>query len=102
MSHNNHWPKTKYVVGETFPLGYAQQSVSSTSVALSGIPANARFVVVNTETVGLRWRDDGTAPTATVGMPLDAGATMTYDGNLSALRLIAQSGTATVNVAYYS
>ena len=31
-----------------------------------------------------RWRDDGVAPTASVGMPIAAGAYFTYDGDLKA------------------
>ena len=50
----------------------------------------------------LEWRDDGTAPTATVGMLLPAGAELRYTGALAALRLIQASAGATVNVSYYA
>ena len=50
-----------------------------------------------------RWRDDGTAPTATVGMLLSAGQTQTFSGDLAALKFIQTgAGVATLNVSFYS
>ena len=50
----------------------------------------------------VRWRDDGVAPTATVGMVLPAGGELRYDGNLSAIRFIESAASAQLNVAFYS
>lgn len=86
------------------PLGYAQGDVSTVVLlsTLLAIPPGATYVVVTPESDGIRWRDDGTNPTASVGMPLAAGATLSYDGDPAKLRVVAQTGTATVNVAYYA
>jgi hypothetical protein len=54
------------------------------------------------ETVGVRWRDDGTDPTASVGMPLAAGVPFAYDGDLTRIRFIQQSASAVLNVSYYA
>ena len=55
------------------PLGYCQISGSSASTLAScsgGIPAGATNVVISVETNAIRWRDDGTTPTASVGIHL--------------------------------
>ena len=50
----------------------------------------------------MRWRDDDTDPTSTVGMPLAAGVTLQYDGDLTKIRFIEYGGTAKLNVTYYA
>jgi hypothetical protein len=54
------------------------------------------------ETQAVRWRDDGTDPTASVGMPLATGVSLSYDGDLKAVRFIQQSASAIINVSYYA
>lgn len=86
------------------PAGaYQQLTVSTTSTALT-VPAGARIALITLEaTNGARWRDDGTAPTAAIGMPIAGGAgPVLFQGNLSALRFI-RSGAAdaVLNVSYY-
>ena len=49
-----------------------------------------------------RWRDDGVAPTASVGMPLAAGVTLQYDGDINQIQFIEQTGGAKLNITYYS
>jgi hypothetical protein len=88
------------------PSGCFQVSVgaaASTLAALSGaaIPANARVVHMQPEGADIRWRDDGTAPTAAVGSRIYAGTDYPYNGTLSAVQLIAVSGTVTVNLRFY-
>lgn len=82
-------------------LGYQQITSLSTSTALT-VPGGAGLAVIQAEGADVRWRDDGTAPTATVGMLLPAGAELRYTGALAALRLIQVSAGATVNVSYYA
>lgn len=82
------------------PLGYQQLTPLATSTALTP-PAGATIAFISVETAGVRYRDDGTAPTATVGMPIAAGQQLTYSGNLTAVRFIAQSGTPVMDVSYY-
>lgn len=82
-------------------LGFQQLTSLSTSTALT-VPGGATLAVIQAERADVRWRDDGTDPTATVGMWLPAGAELRYTGALAALRLIQASAGATVNVSYYA
>jgi hypothetical protein len=49
----------------------------------------------------VRWRDDGTDPTTTVGMNLAAGASLDYEGQLAAIKFIEVTASAKLNVAYF-
>lgn len=82
------------------PLGYQQITPITTSTHLTP-PAGATYAVVSTEGAPVRYRDDLTAPTATVGMPIAVGVTITYAGPLAAVQFIQESATAILNVAYY-
>lgn len=88
------------------PLGYCQlTSVSSSTLVSScssGIPQSAGWAVICVDTAAIRWRDDGTAPTASVGMPVASGQCFYYSGAFSALSVIAQTGTPVVNISFYS
>lgn len=93
----------------TSRYGYQQITSLSSSTALtvpttdkqglSGVPTVA---FITPENQAVRWRDDGTAPTASVGMPLAAGATLVYDGDLSLIRFIEQTASAKLNISYYA
>ena len=82
-------------------LGYQQITSLSASTALT-VPAGATMALIVAETQAVRWRDDGTAPTASVGMPLAVGTSLSYDGDLRAIRFIQQTASATLNVSYYA
>lgn len=87
------------------PCGYQQITVAGTAIGLSNparLGANAALLQV--ETAQIRWRDDGTDPTATVGNLMSPGdPPFPYSGNLSALKFIRVSSTsATLNVSAYS
>lgn len=90
-------------------LGYQQLETLSSAVGLTvptrdpvtGLTAKANFALITPETQGVRWRDDGTAPTASVGMPLAAGVTLQYDGDLSKIKFIEQTASAKLNISYY-
>ena len=83
------------------PLGYQQISAFSTAQALTA-PSGATFAVISVETQAVRYRDDGTAPTASAGMPIAVGAApFVYTGSLSAIQFIPQTGSATLDIAYY-
>ena len=90
---------------ERKPEGYAQVAVSTTAVALPSIPSKASYAIVNVNAQPLRYRDDGTVPTATVGMPLAAGdeIALVSPAQIRAFRAIRSGGTdAEINVSYYS
>ena len=82
-------------------LGYQQITSLSASTALTA-PSGATLAVIVPEGYSVRWRDDGTAPTGSVGMPLAIGATLSYDGNLQNIRFIEQASGAKLNVSYYA
>jgi hypothetical protein len=64
-------------------------------------PATATIAQICVETAGVRYRDDGVAPTSTVGIPLAAGWCGPYAGPLSTIQFIAQTGSPTLDVSYY-
>lgn len=85
------------------PRGYQRVTATGSAFALPSVPAGARRVIVQAEAQALRWRDDGTDPTATVGMTIPAGGELRYDGaNMGAMRLIAATSGAIANIIYYS
>ena len=92
----------------TFCLGY-QQITPNTATGLT-VPANApdgskqqaTFAIITPEGQNVRWRDDGTDPTASVGMPIFVGTSLLYDGNLTNLRFINMVTGCRVNVSYYA
>lgn len=82
------------------PLGY-QQITSLSSAQPLTVPAGATSAVITAETQAVRYRDDGTAPTASVGMPLATGTSIQYTGALTAIQFIEQTTSAKLNVLYY-
>lgn len=90
-------------------IGYEQIASLSTSVGLNtpstdanGLSCRPSFALITCEGAPVRWRDDGNAPTGSLGMPLAAGVTLQYDGDLSRIRFIQQSAGAKLNVSYYA
>lgn len=85
----------------TVCLGY--QQITSLSAA-SGLmpPQGATMALIVAETQGVRWLDDGANPTASVGMPIAAGAYLNYDGDLNRVKFIEQTASAKLNVSYYA
>lgn len=82
-------------------LGF--QVITDLSVAVSlALPAGTTKMVLSVENSAIRWRQDGVAPTSTVGHMLDAGSTLVHDwGGLSNFQAIQVAAGATVNVSYY-
>ena len=100
-------PATKQ--GSLTPLGFCQLSVTTaaqTSSCSGGIPSGATWALICNEGAAARYRDDGTAPTASVGMPLSTGSPgapvcINYFAKFSALQWIAQSGTSVLDISFY-
>lgn len=82
-------------------LGYQQISTVSSSIGLT-IPTGATMALIVPEGQNVRWRDDGTAPTSLIGMPLAVGESLNYDGDLSRIRFIEQVAGAKLNISYYA
>lgn len=82
------------------PKGYQQIADVSEAVGLS-VPVGAVYALIQAAAKGVRWRDDGEDPTATVGMPIAAEADVFYTGDLAAIRFIEVEQSAELNVSYY-
>lgn len=93
----------------TTRLGYQQITTLTSAVGLTvpsrdvnGLACKPAIAIITPFTAAVRWRDDGVAPTAAVGMPLAAGTTLQYDGDLTKIQFIQNGGTAELNVTYYT
>lgn len=82
------------------PFGFQQITSLSSATGLT-VPMGALIALIQAETQSIRWRDDGTNPTASVGMLLSAGNTLAYTGDLSQIKIIQTTASASVNVSYY-
>jgi len=89
--------------------GYQQITSLAASVGLTipttdaqGNTCKPNAVLLLSEAQNVRWRADGTAPTATVGMLLPSAAThpFYYDGDLNAIRFIEAAASGKLNVVY--
>ena len=90
-------------------LGYQQitglSSVQTLTVPTrdaNGMAVSPSLALITPLTQNVRWRDDGVAPTASVGMPLLAGVTLQYDGDMTRIRFIETTASAELNVSYYA
>lgn len=82
-------------------LGYQQITSLSAATALT-VPSGTLMAIITPETQAVRWRDDGTNPTATIGYPLAVGTELQYTAaQLSKLKFIEQTASATLNICYY-
>lgn len=82
-------------------LGYQQITNISAAQALT-IPAGCRLAIVTATGNDVRWRADGTDPTATIGYPLPAGVELQYTAaQLPRLKFIQQAATAVLNINYF-
>lgn len=82
-------------------LGYQQSASFSSATNLPSIPNSAREALVCIEGNAVRWRDDGVAPTATVGTPIAAGQCQRFTFFLGQVQFIPETGSATADVTYY-
>ena len=64
-------------------------------------PTGATIAEICVEGQAIRYRDDGTAPTASVGIPVPASSCFQYAVGLSGIQFIGQTSGATLDVSYY-
>lgn len=83
------------------PVGYQQITSLSAAAALT-VPSGAQLAVIECETQPVRWRDDGTNPTSSVGMLLNPGDVLIYDASFANIRFIETTASAKINVSYYT
>lgn len=101
-------PDNVSITGYRRPLGYQQltNAVLQASVGLTipTLPAGSPgpgFLVIQCQAGAVRWRDDGSAPTSTVGMLIQSGGELTYVGEVRAIRFITSSGTPICDASIY-
>lgn len=82
------------------PLGFQQITDVSAAVGLT-VPAGATVAIIVAFTQAVRWRDDGTNPTAAIGIPLAVSTEFQYVGNLNAIKFFQISASAQLNISYY-
>ena len=92
----------RIVEGNIHPVGYVQSSSFSSAAALPTIPASANIALIVVEDQTVRWRDDGSDPTSSVGMVWNLNTEYMYTGDLSTIKIIQTAATAKLNISYYS
>lgn len=87
------------------PVGYEQLAVGATSGQLISIPAKASRAIVMVEGQPLRYREDGTAPTGSVGVLCVAATRFELESRkaIQGFRAIRSGASdSAVSVLYYS
>lgn len=94
-----------FVVGTNVKPCGLQQISAATLVTAQSLTAptldRVNIAMIQAEGGAVKWTDDGTTPTATVGMRIADGETLPYQGDLSKIQLIRKDAAATVNISYY-
>ncbi len=98
------------VTGTRSPLGYIQilnatlhAGAVSIGPLIPTLPAGdlPLYAVIQSNGGTIRWRDDGTAPTSTIGMVIASGGELLYAGDLYTLQLIEATGTPIADISFY-
>jgi hypothetical protein len=77
--------------------------IDATLVSGGNILPTVHFIVIQVETQNVRWRDDGTDPTAAIGFLLAAGKTMiVHRPQFATFKLIEVAASTVVNACAYS
>lgn len=82
-------------------LGYTQMTSITAATALPSVPSGTVEALIVCETANVRWRDDNTSPTASVGMLLQPNTAFPYIGSLPWFKVIAVTGSPSCGVTYY-
>lgn len=81
--------------------GYTQVTLDATTSQALTIPSGCTKILIVPEVQAIRYRADGTNPTATVGMPIAVGGTLEFTmSQFPRLKLIAQVAGAIINVQF--
>lgn len=81
--------------------GTAQFGLSVTTNTTLTVPGGTKIAQISVETASVRWTDDGTSASTTVGHLAPAGTAFQYAGPLASMKFTAVSGSPTINVSYY-
>jgi hypothetical protein len=82
-------------------LGCAQLASLGTAAGFASVPAGATLVRFSVTGQSVRYRDDGTNPTATVGVVLPTGVLFDYSGALGAIKFIQTASSAVLDACFY-
>ena len=77
-------------------------NLTRATIPTSASRTKADFVVIQCEGSYVRWRDDGVAPTTSVGMLINTGDILIYSGNLDNLQLIRSDTSVKLNLAFFA
>lgn len=83
------------------PMGYQQITDCDPAVSLT-VPNGASYALIKAEAQAVRWCDDGTVPTTSVGMVIDVGDEFWYTGDLRAIQFFEDAAGAILNISYYA
>ena len=103
-------PDGAVVTGIRRALGYVQMSVTTVvpvtlaaAITAAGLKSSTiGYAVIQCSGNAIRWRDDGVAPTTTVGMNLTVGSELDYAGEVASMQVVSTSGTATLDISFYA
>lgn len=87
--------------GQREPIGFEQITSLSSAVAPASIPVGTRMMFIQAEGQDVRWRDDGTDPTASVGMQITSESILLYTGFFHKIKFIEETAGAKLNITYY-
>lgn len=91
---------TTYVADANLePQGFYQITSLSSAKSIAG--GNGREALIQCLDQNVRWRDDGTAPTASVGIRLHAGESFWYIGDVAKIQFIEETAGAELNISTY-
>ena len=98
------WVTYAYAVvtnaGAYYSAGAGQYAVNINSATTLTVPAGSGVAQICIESQAARYRDDGTNPTATTGIPVAVGC-FQYFGPLNKVAFIGQVAGSTLDVSYY-
>lgn len=84
------------------PLGPGEHNVAPTSPTALAVPLSARYATVCASGASVKYTTDGmTAPSASIGQPLAAGACVSLSGAAVLANFRAFSQTGTLDVEYF-
>lgn len=94
-----------FVVGFNIKPAGLQQIATATLATAQTLTAptvdRTNIAMIQADGGQLRYTDDGTTPTASVGMLINDGETLPYQGDLTKIQLIRVAAPAAANISYY-
>lgn len=82
-------------------LGCGQITSLGSAVTFPSVPVGSLLVTIQVEGQSVRYRDDGTNPTASVGVLLPVAGPWPYQADLAAIKFIQTTASATINYCFY-